>query len=75
MARKPFDAKRIFKGPFLYIVAGAIALWIGFGLLSGGGSRGGSRGGPRGPGGRRSGARPRRPEHELRPAPLPAPTT
>ncbi len=39
MARKPFDAKRIVKGPFLYIVAGAIALWIGFGLLSGGGFR------------------------------------
>ena len=39
MARKKFDAKRIVKGPFLYIIAGAIALWIGFGLLSGGGFR------------------------------------
>ncbi|GAA1696787.1 ATP-dependent zinc metalloprotease FtsH [Microcella alkalica] len=39
MARKKFDAKRIVKGPFLYIVAGAIALWIGFALLSGGGFR------------------------------------
>jgi cell division protease FtsH len=39
MARKKFDAKRIVKGPFLYIIVGAIALWVGFGLLSGGGFR------------------------------------
>ena len=30
-----FDVKRIFKGPFLYIFAGALVLGIGFWLLSG----------------------------------------
>ena len=39
MARQKFDAKRIVKGPFLYIVIGAIALWVGFALLNPGGFR------------------------------------
>ena len=36
---KRFDVKRIFKGPFPYIIIAIIALWVGFAIFSGGGFR------------------------------------
>jgi cell division protease FtsH len=33
------DFKRILRGPLVYIVLGVLALWIGFSLLTGSGSR------------------------------------